>query len=65
MTYEYRCNCCGCEFEAIQSIKDEPLKDCPQCYEKSLERLVSGVTGFSLKGDGWYKDAYSSPNKTS
>ena len=65
MTYEYRCSCCSYEFEATQSIKDEPLKACPQCHEKSLERLISGGAGFSLKGGGWYKDLYSSTNKTS
>jgi putative FmdB family regulatory protein len=44
--------------EAFQSIKDEPLRDCPECHEPKLERLIS-ATAFHLKGGGWYKDLYS------
>jgi putative FmdB family regulatory protein len=44
--------------EAFQSIKDAPLKDCPQCKKAELERLISGAA-FQLKGGGWYKDLYS------
>lgn len=29
-SYEYQCKIHG-EFEAFQSIADEPLKECPQC----------------------------------
>ena len=57
-TYEYRCASCGHEMEAFQSIKDEPLKECPSCHQQSLERLISGAA-FQLKGGGWYKDLYS------
>jgi len=46
--------------ETVQSIKDEPLKLCPICKTETLERLISGGAGFSLKGGGWYKDLYSS-----
>lgn len=46
--------------ETVQSIKDEPLKLCPACKTETLERLISGGAGFSLKGGGWYKDLYSS-----
>lgn len=60
MTYEYVCKCCNHAFEAVQSIKDEPLTECPNCHVCSLERLISGGTGFTLKGGGWYKDLYSS-----
>jgi putative FmdB family regulatory protein len=44
--------------EAVQSIKDAPLKDCPECGKPGLERLIS-ASSFQLKGSGWYKDAYS------
>ena len=30
-TYDYRCDDCGDEFEVWQSIKDDPLTDCPRC----------------------------------
>jgi putative FmdB family regulatory protein len=59
-TYEYRCEACSHELEAFQSIKDAKLTKCPKCGRKKLERLISG-TSFQLKGDGWYKDLYSSP----
>jgi putative FmdB family regulatory protein len=51
--------------EVVQSIKDEPLKDCPACQTESLKRLISGGVGFALKGDGWYKDLYSSKKTSS
>lgn len=57
MTYEYKCRCCAHQFEAEQSIKDEPLKTCPVCLVAGLERLVSNGA-FVLKGDGWFKDGY-------
>ena len=56
-TYEYQCTA-GHEFTAEQSIKDEPLKRCPECKRK-VKRLISN-TSFHLKGSGWFKDGYSS-----
>ena len=61
-TYEYLCKNCKHELETVQSIKDDPIKTCPNCEKDCLERLVSGGTSFSLKGGGWYKDLYSTPN---
>ena len=62
-TYEYRCQLCAHEMEAYQSIKDAALSECPACREPKLERLIS-ATSFQLKGDGWYKDLYSSSKKS-
>jgi putative FmdB family regulatory protein len=61
MTYEYVCQACGHQWEAQQSIKDSPLKKCVSCGEDKAKRLVSGGTGFLLKGGGWYADLYGSP----
>jgi putative FmdB family regulatory protein len=61
MTYEYVCETCGHQWEAEQSIKDSPLKKCVSCGENKAKRLVSGGTGFLLKGGGWYADLYASP----
>jgi len=61
MTYEYVCEACGHQWEAEQSIKDSPLKTCVSCGENRAKRLVSGGTGFLLKGGGWYADLYGSP----
>jgi len=51
--YEYRCQACGHELEAMQKLTDEPLKDCPACGKAELKKLISAV-GFQLKGTGWY-----------
>jgi putative FmdB family regulatory protein len=63
MTYEYACESCGHQWEAEQSIKDAPLKTCVACGKEKAKRLVSGGTGFLLKGGGWYADLYSSSSK--
>lgn len=57
--YEYECSSCGELFEREQSINDSPIRKCPKCKKNKVERLIS-QTSFSLKGDGWYKDLYSS-----
>jgi putative FmdB family regulatory protein len=56
-TYEYRCNNCGRELEAFHKISDPPLRECPDCHQPTLERLISGGA-FVLKGSGWGKDNY-------
>src|SRR5262245_23232666 len=60
MTYEYACSACSHEWEAEQSIKDEPLKECPACHRPTARRQISRGVGFILKGSGWYADLYSS-----
>ncbi|TNF46500.1 zinc ribbon domain-containing protein [bacterium] len=57
-TYEYRCDKCGNEFEAIQKITDDPLKSCTKCGGQ-VQRLIA-ATNFILKGGGWYKTDYAS-----
>ena len=52
--YEYRCEKCGHELEAIQKMADAPLTDCPACGESALRKKISAV-GFRLKGGGWYE----------
>ena len=56
-TYDYRCTNCGHQFEAFQSMLDEPLKVCPECGGK-IERLISGGTGLIFKGSGFYITDY-------
>ena len=60
--YEYRCDTCEHEFEALQKMSDEALIHCPACDEPSLRKLVS-AGGFRLKGDGWYETDFKSSNK--
>jgi putative FmdB family regulatory protein len=65
MTYEYACEACGYEWEAEQSISEKPLKKCVKCGKSKAKRLVSGGTGFLLKGGGWYADGYGSKGGSS
>ncbi len=51
--YEYRCDGCGHDLEVLQKISDAPLRDCPECRQPTLRKLVSAA-GFRLKGTGWY-----------
>src|SRR5437660_71954 len=57
--YEYGCDACGYQFEEQQRLADAPLKTCPKCHKKKLQKLIS-ATAFVLKGGGWYKDGYGS-----
>ena len=52
-TYGYECKKCGHNFDIFQSMKDEPLKTCPECG-KELRRLINGGTGVIFKGAGFY-----------
>ena len=62
-TYEYRCEQCGHQFEAFQSISAEPLSECPIC-NGWVHRLIGGGTGLIFKGSGFYITDYkNSPKK--
>jgi len=60
-TYEYACSSCQHEWEFEQSIKENPLTECPSCHRDTAKRQISRGAGFILKGGGWYADLYSSP----
>lgn len=60
--YEYRCDACNHEFEALQKISDQPLVHCPACESPELRKLVSAA-GFRLKGQGWYETDFKTGNK--
>jgi len=60
MTYEYACTACGHEWEAEQSIRDQPIRKCPKCHKLQAKRQISRGAGFILKGGGWYADGYGS-----
>lgn len=63
-TYEYLCSACGHNFEQVQKISEDALKDCPQCGKSELKRLVNAAA-FHLKGSGWYKTDYASGSSSS
>lgn len=66
-TYEYRCEKCGHEFEAFQSISAAPLKHCPEdlCARKKwgrgkVAKKISAGAGLLFKGGGFYITDYRS-----
>ncbi len=60
-TYEYECQKCGHQFEAVQSMKDAHLTDCPQeACEGPVKRKISRGAGFIFKGSGFYITDYRS-----
>jgi len=60
--YEYQCESCGHELEALQKIADKPLVDCPKCKADTLKKKVSAAA-FRLKGGGWYETDFKSGSK--
>lgn len=60
--YEYRCEACQHELEALQKLSDEPLQVCPKCNAAALRKQVSAA-GFRLKGGGWYETDFKSGSK--
>ena len=52
--YDYKCSNCEHQFELIQKFSDQPAEICPQCSQKSVQKLVSAPS-FRLKGGGWYE----------
>ena len=51
--YEYVCDSCGHRFETRQGIRDEALRECPECGS-GIRRVVQAV-GIVFKGSGFYK----------
>lgn len=60
-TYEYECAKCGKTFDVFQSMKDAPLKTCPdkKCKGK-VKRLLGTGAGLIFKGSGFYITDYRS-----
>lgn len=59
-TYDYRCNACDHEFELFQSIKDKPIRKCPECKKLKVERLIGAGSTIIFKGSGFYQTDYRS-----
>jgi putative FmdB family regulatory protein len=60
--YEYQCQSCQHELEALQKISDDPLRECPACGAAALSKKVSAAA-FRLKGGGWYETDFKTGNK--
>jgi len=66
-TYEYHCEKCGQNFDAFQSMRDEPYKECPKelCRlpewgHGKVKRLLGTGAGLIFKGSGFYTTDYRS-----
>jgi len=66
-TYEYACEKCGQNFEAFQSMRDEPFRECPKdlCRLKKwghgrVKRLLGTGAGILFRGSGFYITDYRS-----
>jgi len=59
-TYEYVCDACDHKFELFQSIKDDPVKKCPECGKKKVRRLFGTGAAVMFKGSGFYTTDYRS-----
>jgi putative FmdB family regulatory protein len=60
--YEYQCEDCGHEHEALQKLGAEPLVECPHCHKPGLKKKISAA-GFRLKGGGWYETDFKNGSK--
>jgi putative FmdB family regulatory protein len=60
--YEYQCQECSKELEALQKISEAPLVDCPECGASALKKKVSAAA-FRLKGGGWYETDFKTGKK--
>ncbi len=56
-TYEYECLTCKYEFEKLQSITAEPIKECPKCGNGVRKKIGAG-SGIIFKGSGFYTTDY-------
>ena len=70
-TYEYSCQKCGQTFEAFQSMRDEPFRECPKelCRlpkwgHGKVKRLPGTGSGLIFKGSGFYATDNRSPSGT-
>jgi putative FmdB family regulatory protein len=67
--YEYQCPSCQLIIEKLQSSFNPLTILCKECETKDQKKVemkkILSRTGFSLKGDGWYKDHYGLKPSTS
>jgi len=60
--YQYQCDQCNHELEALQKMSDDKLVDCPECGAPSLRKKVTAAA-FKLKGTGWYETDFKNSGK--
>ena len=64
-TYQYECEACQHEFEALQGMAEPKLKKCPKCGKQKLVRLIGSGSGMIFKGSGFYATDYKKKSPSS
>ena len=55
--YEFRCNCCGKKLTKLMKMSDCDVNELTcECGETASK--VPSLSGFELKGGGWYGSGY-------
>jgi len=61
--YEYRCEACGAEEEALESFSAPSEHACAQCGTALGMRRQLSKAAFVLAGGGWYDSGYGAESK--
>lgn len=56
--YSYKCKDCGNVFDVSHGMNEKPDLTCGECEGSAVSKLISGGTGFILKGSGFYTTDY-------
>jgi putative FmdB family regulatory protein len=66
-TFDYHCSKCNQNFDAFQSMRDEPFRECPKQLCRlpkwghgRVKRLLGTGAGIIFKGSGFYTTDYRS-----
>ena len=62
MIYEYECPFCAVQQEIEHGMTKTPKVICKSCGAK-CKKIISGGSGFILKGGGWGADGYGPKKK--
>lgn len=59
-TYDYVCKNCDHAWEVFHSMKQKPIRKCPECGKLKAERMIGAGGGIIFKGSGFYETDYRS-----
>lgn len=63
-TYDYSCPDCSHKFQSFHSMSADPIKDCPECEQSNVRRLIGAGAGLIFKGSGFYITDYRTKSYT-
>ena len=62
MIYEYKCKFCETVHDVEHGMNESPKVKCNICGT-DCKKLITGGTGFILRGKGWYATDYKDKKK--